>query len=198
MSERLFGNDVLFLQRLLSCCGLYPHKLDGDWGPKTDAAVSAFDQQCAAIANNLGTFDARSERNIRSLQVKAQTLCRQSLKKLRGQGLDARVISGTRTYAEQAALYRQGRSEPGPIVTNATAGRSWHNFGMAWDIGLFDNGGRYVTAVGPYNSAAKHAMLPGIEWGGNWKKFKDPPHYQVPETHPTVKAMREHFERGGR
>lgn len=197
MSERLFGNDVLFLQRLLSCCGLYPHKLDGDWGPKTDASARAFDQQCAAIAGNLGTFDARSERNIRSLQVKAQTLCRQSLKKLHAQGLDARVISGTRTYAEQTALYRQGRSEPGKIVTNAKAGQSWHNFGMAWDIGLFDNG-RYVTAVGPYNGAAKHAILPGIQWGGHWTKFNDPPHYQVTEGHPTVSAMRMHFEAGGR
>lgn len=197
MSERLFGNDVLFLQRLLSCCGLYPHRLDGDWGPKTDAAASAFDQQCAAIASNLGSFDARSERNIRSLQVKAQTLCRQSLKKLHAHGLDARVISGTRTYAEQTALYRQGRSLPGKIVTNAKAGQSWHNFGMAWDIGLFDNG-RYVTAVGPYNSAAPHSILPGIEWGGNWKNFKDPPHYQVTEDHPTVSAMRMHFEAGGR
>jgi hypothetical protein len=49
-----------------------------------------------------------------------------------------------------------------------------------------------------FNGAARHAMLPGIDWGGNWTKFKDPPHYQVTQNRPTVRAMREHFERGGR
>jgi hypothetical protein len=41
---------------------------------------------------------------------------------------------GTRTFAEQAKLYFQGRTTPGPIVTNAPAGSSLHNFGCAVDV----------------------------------------------------------------
>jgi peptidoglycan L-alanyl-D-glutamate endopeptidase CwlK len=198
MSGQLFGNDVLFLQRLLSCCGLYKNKLDGDFGPKTNEAEQAFFAQCAAIADAEGRFDDRSERNIRSLQTNVQPLCRRSLHQLRAAGLDARVISGTRTYAEQAALFRQGRfGNPGPVVTKARAGQSWHNFGMAWDIGLFDSG-QYLQKSGPYNAASAHAMVPGVEWGGNWISFKDPPHYQVPGNHSTISGVRDFFERGGR
>src|SRR5690349_10496130 len=109
MSSPLLREDVLYFQRFLSCCGLYAGKLDGKWGPITNAAEQAFDQQCLIIAQQTTTFDDRSERNIRSLQTQVQEFCRKSLKKIRALGLDARVISGTRTYAEQTALYRQGR-----------------------------------------------------------------------------------------
>ncbi|MEO8506247.1 MAG: hypothetical protein ABI593_01300 [Betaproteobacteria bacterium] len=38
----------------------------------------------------------------------------------------------------QDAPYRQGRlGNPGPRVTNARDGQSNHNFGIAWDIGIF-------------------------------------------------------------
>lgn len=198
MSGRLFANDILFEQRLLSCCGFYQDILDGDWGPRTDAAETAFHARCNSIAQAEGQFDDRSERNIRALQTDVQALCRRSLKRLLAAGFDARVISGTRTYAEQNALFRQGRfGNPGLVVTKARGGQSWHNFGMAWDIGLFQ-GGQYLTTAGKYNAAAPHAKLPGIEWGGDWTSFKDPPHYQVPGGQSSIVGVRDHFERGGR
>jgi peptidoglycan LD-endopeptidase CwlK len=198
MSGRLFDNDVLFLQRLLSCCGLYRDTIDGDWGPNTDAAEREFQNQCETIASQDGKFDPRSERNIRTLHIEVQKLCRESLRLVRAAGHDARVISGTRTYAEQNALFRQGRfGNAGSKVTNARGGQSWHNFGMAWDIGLFE-GGQYVTRTGPYNAIAPIAKITGIEWGGDWRSFQDPPHYQVPGEHRAISAVRDHFERGGR
>lgn len=199
MSSPLNRDDVLFWQRLLSCCGLYAGKLDGKWGPVTNAAEQAFDQQCQAIASEVATFDQRTERNIRTLQTPVQKLCRQSLKRIRDSGLDARVISGTRTYAEQDALYRQGRwGNPGQVVTNAKAGSSWHNFGRAWDVGIFRSDGSYITDGPEYGRAAKHGLIPGVEWGGNWKSFKDRPHYQVTGGLAGLSAMRNEFERGGR
>ncbi|WP_310466966.1 M15 family metallopeptidase [Sphingomonas sp.] len=198
MSNRLFPTDILFEQRLLSCCGLYRNRLDGEWGPRTDAAERAFIAECDALAQAEGRFDDRSERNIRTLQTAAQKLCRRSLKRLITAGFDARVISGTRTYAEQTAIYRQGRfGNPGPIVSRAKAGSSWHNFGLAWDIGLFDNG-RYLTSGNQYRAASAHAKLDGIEWGGDWRSFKDEPHYQVPGAHTTIASVRQFFEAGGR
>jgi peptidoglycan LD-endopeptidase CwlK len=163
MSARLFKDDVLFFQRFLSCCGFYGGLLDGDFGPQTGAAEVAFDQRCQAIAGSEGQFDPRSETNIRSLRTDAQVLARRSLKKLRDAGKDARIISGTRTYAEQNALFRQGRfGNAGPIVTKARGGQSWHNFGLAWDIGLFE-GGAYVTRDQPYRAAAPVAKIAGLE-----------------------------------
>ena len=45
-----------------------------------------------------------------------------------------RVTQGLRTYAEQNALYDEGRTTPGRIVTEAKGGYSMHNFGLAVDV----------------------------------------------------------------
>jgi len=45
------------------------------------------------------------------------------------QGIAARVTAGLRSWAEQNALYAQGRTAPGSIVTYAQGGQSWHNYG---------------------------------------------------------------------
>ena len=198
MSNRLFANDVLFLQRLLSCCGLYTDTLDGDYGKHTGDAEAAFDAKCQAIAQSEGAFDARTEGNIRSLQLVAQPLARRSLRALKQAGLDARIISGTRDYEEQNALFRQGRfGNPGKKVTNARGGQSWHNFGLAWDIGLFANGD-YVTSEAKYRQAATHGKVAGLEWGGDWRTFPDVPHYQVGAAGRTISGARAVFESGGR
>ena len=49
-------------------------------------------------------------------------------------GLDILVTCTLRTQAEQQALYAQGRTAPGHIVTNAQAGQSAHNYGLALDF----------------------------------------------------------------
>ena len=58
----MFGNDFLFLQRLLKSLGYYKGKLDGDIGPLTDAALDEFEMQTEKIANTFGRFDPRTER----------------------------------------------------------------------------------------------------------------------------------------
>lgn len=198
MSAQLFPDDILFLQRFLSCCGFYAGALDGLYGAKTAAAEAAFDAEGDRIAAAVGSFDKRSETNIRSLQTRAQALARRSLKALAAAGHEARIISGTRTYAQQNALFRQGRfGNPPPIVTNARGGQSWHNFGLAWDIGLFE-GGKYLTDGGPYAAAAPAAKIAGLEWGGNWTSFQDMPHYQLATGGQSVSAARATFEAGAR
>jgi peptidoglycan L-alanyl-D-glutamate endopeptidase CwlK len=198
MSGGLSPDYILFRQRLLSCSGVYTYQLDGLWGQHTDEADAAFNVRCGEIARSDGEFDPRSERNIRSLRLDAQPFARRSLAAVRAAGLDARVISGTRTYPEQAALFRQGRNgNPGPRVTNARAGESWHNFGLAWDIGIF-RGGDYLTDGPQYDEAAKYGRIAGVEWGGDWKSFKDKPHYQTPFGAGKIADARSIFERGNR
>jgi peptidoglycan L-alanyl-D-glutamate endopeptidase CwlK len=196
LSTRLFESDVQFFQRLLSSAGFYAGKIDGVWGGKTDAAAALWDTRFAEIRSAFMEMDGRSESCIRTLLPEAQVLARKLLGRLRSSGLDARILSGTRTYSEQSELFRRGRSgNPGPRVTNARAGQSNHNFGIAWDIGLFE-GGRYLQESPSYDWAGKlSAAVEEIEWGGSWKSFPDRPHYQVSTGLP-ISEIRRRFEEG--
>jgi peptidoglycan LD-endopeptidase CwlK len=195
MSDRLFGDDVIFQQRFLKSAQLYTGGIDGIWGPLTDAAYDAFFAQADQIAAELGRFDPRTERNLASLQLPTQRAARRFMGAVLARDIDARVISGTRSYDEQNALFRRGRfGDPGPRVTNARGGQSRHNFGIAWDIGIFE-GGAYVTAAAPYDRAAEVGLLEGIEWGGNWTSFPDRPHYQLALPSSTAE-IRSRFEAG--
>src|SRR5688572_8244426 len=86
----------------------------------------------AAAARADLTFDERSERNLKTLLPPVQALARLFLRTvqpaMQRKGVVVRIISGTRTYAEQDALYAKGRTRPGPKVTNAQGGFSNHNF----------------------------------------------------------------------
>lgn len=189
MSARLFQDEVLFTQRLLRAQGLYLGAvLDGEWGPKTEAAYEIFLERSERVACMLGKFDERSERNIRTLLVPVQETARRFLRGVRDAGFDVRIISGTRTYGEQTALYRIGRTKggKGSIVTNARAGQSNHNFGLSWDIGVWtpehgyvgDKAGEPVALYRQVATKAKTLGLAELEWGGDWQRFKDLPHYQ--------------------
>lgn len=108
------------------------------------------------------------------------------------------VTSGFRSFAQQWELYEQGRSRPGQIVTNARAGDSAHNFGLAADLCLDDD--RAKPGLQPNWSPEKYEVLGplcakyGLEWGGNWK-FRDAPHVQIPGfvTAAQLKPLREDF-----
>lgn len=97
-----------------------------------------------------------------------------------------RITQGLRTFAEQDALYQQGRTKPGKKVTNAKAGQSIHNYGFAVDICLIINGkiASWDTTkdwdndqVADWYECVKIFAKHGWEWGGNWKTFKDLPHF---------------------
>ena len=125
-----------------------------------------------------GCFDERTERNISTLLPEAQKAARQWFKLARNeaanQGYEVKIICGTRTYAEQNDLYRQR-----PKVTNARGGQSWHNFGLAWDFGIFQDR-NYLPNHPLYTTLGKlYAKIDGLEWGGTWKSFTDPPHLQL-------------------
>lgn len=97
-----------------------------------------------------------------------------------------------RTFAEQDALFAQGRSKPGKVVTNAKGGQSYHNYGLAIDIVLIldkDKNGTFETASwdlkSDFDGDKKADWMEvvqvfkryGFEWGGDWK-FLDMPHFQ--------------------
>ncbi|WP_081671763.1 M15 family metallopeptidase [Paenibacillus antibioticophila] len=96
-------------------------------------------------------------------------------------GVPILITQGLRTIAEQDALYAQGRTKPGQIVTNAKGGYSNHNFGVAIDFALLLPDGKNVRwTVGPaWMKVVEIAKSLGFEWGGDWKSFKDYPHFEM-------------------
>lgn len=144
-------------------------------------------------------IDARSAKNLATLLLKVQPVfanCLLALKKhYQEKGIDVRIICGTRTYAEQDALYAQGRTKPGQIVTKAKGGQSNHNFGVAVDVGLFSADGKYIGTSPLYKEIGPIVdQFPELEWGGNWK-FVDEPHIQY-RTGLTIAEMRERVAAG--
>jgi peptidoglycan L-alanyl-D-glutamate endopeptidase CwlK len=92
--------------------------------------------------------------------------------------IDIKIISGLRTYAEQDALFAKGRTAPGPKVTNAKGGESNHNFGIAFDVGVFD-GKNYLPSSPAYDVVGAIGVEIGLEWGGHWTSLVDKPHFQL-------------------
>jgi peptidoglycan L-alanyl-D-glutamate endopeptidase CwlK len=196
----MFGDDSLFLQRFLKSLGYYEGELDGDCGPLTNAALRLFEQETETIANRCGRFDQRSENSILTLHPKAQELARQFLQAAAGSqelatpGVVVKIISGTRTYQEQSDLFAQGRTKPGNIVTKADAGQSNHNFGIAWDVGLF-RGNEYLSESPLYDVVGAIGRQLGLEWGGDWASFVDKPHFQL-KAERSLAQIRGSFEQG--
>ncbi len=122
--------------------------------------------------------DARSEKVIATLQPEVRPYARALILKAASMGITIKAISGLRTYDEQNALYAQGRTKSGRVVTNARGGFSNHNFGIAFDIGVFD-GSKYIPESSRYKAVGAMGVGLGLEWGGNWTSIKDEPHFQL-------------------
>lgn len=98
-----------------------------------------------------------------------------------------RISQGLRTFEEQNELYAQGRTKAGKKVTDAKGGQSIHNYGLAVDIVLIIDGktASWDTAkdwdndgVADWYECVKIFARYGWDWGGNWKTFKDLPHFE--------------------
>jgi len=82
-----------------------------------------------------------------------------------------------RTKAEQEALYAQGRSKPGPIVTWTL--KSKHIDGEAFDIVLLKNGKLNWDISDPaWKKAGEIGCKLGLRWGGNFPRTRDFPHFE--------------------
>ena len=109
-----------------------------------------------------------------------------------------RITQGLRTFKEQDDLFALGRTRVNPQgktakkplgnrVTQAKGGQSVHNYGFAVDICLIIDGktASWDTAkdwdndtVADWYECVKIFAKFGWEWGGNWKNFKDFPHFE--------------------
>ena len=119
-------------------------------------------------------------------------------------GIKIKIGECLRTVAEQNALYAKGRNGvPGPIVTKAkgTDYRSMHQWGVAFDFFLdmdVDKDGKksddaFNNATKLFNKVGAIGKKIGLEWGGDWKRIKDLPHFQLPDWGSTATQLKKKY-----
>lgn len=87
--------------------------------------------------------------------------------------IDVLIYCTMRSNAEQDALYAQGRTTPGHIVTNAKAGQSSHNPGKDGKARAFDAvplmcGKPQWNDAATYLKMGEIAESVGLKWAGRW------------------------------
>lgn len=117
-------------------------------------------------------------KDITYLLPKVQTMANEFLAKCKEQGYDVIVTSTYRTNEEQDALYAQGRTTAGNIVTKAKGGQSMHNYKVALDFCPMKNGRADWEDLDLFKVIGNIGKQCGFEWGGDWTQFVDMPHLQ--------------------
>lgn len=95
--------------------------------------------------------------------------------------VDFTVLEGLRTPERQKTLMESGASQTlnsRHITGHAVDLGAWVGDEVRWDWPL------YHKIAASMKEASKQVNVP-IEWGGDWRNFKDGPHFQLPrKTHP--------------
>lgn len=151
-------------------------------------------------------MDPISEQRLAEVAPALARIARQLAADLAAGGVYVRVVQGLRSWTQQDALYAQGRTAPGAVVTNVRGGYSYHNFGMAVDLvpSEFAPGQPYAPDWNPQHSAWKTMEMAGqaagLTSGAAWRSFPDAPHFQLtgsfPEDGPSDE-VRQLFKDGG-
>ncbi len=135
-----------------------------------------------------------SSRLLTDLDPKVQAIAQAALDECAAAGIDVLVTCTYRTPAEQDALYAQGRTAKGPIVTNARAGQSFHQWRVAIDRYVVVNGKIDWSGTAPeWKTMGDIFKKHGFELGAEWVHFKELPHVQYTGGHPLS-----YFQSGGK
>jgi peptidoglycan L-alanyl-D-glutamate endopeptidase CwlK len=120
-----------------------------------------------------------NSRSLDDLNPKVKTLCEQFIASCDAVGIDVIITSTYRDLESQAALYAQGRTTKGNIVTNAKAGQSFHNYRVAFDFVPVVGGKCIWNDIGLFTKCGRIGESLGLEWAGSWAgKFKEYAHCQ--------------------
>lgn len=147
------------------------------------------------------------EEKIVQLHKDLQPKLRQHLSRCQSKGVSVALTSGWRSPQEQWAIYARGReqrtaqgfvvtpSDPdyftlkggtwvvvdhSKVVTNATPEHAPHCRGAAYDLCPVVNERAAWDRLDLFQMIADCATGLGLTWGGSWPKFKDMPHFELP------------------
>lgn len=126
-------------------------------------------------------FSKRSLDNLKNVDSRLVDICNELIKRI-----DFTVIEGYRTLERQQELYKQGFSQ-----IDGISKKGKHNYSpsLAIDIIPYKKGHNPFDGSKEseemFNSLAKEFKKTANElgykiiWGGDWKSFKDLPHFQL-------------------
>jgi peptidoglycan LD-endopeptidase CwlK len=156
-----------------------------------------------------------SENRLSKVHPELARRVRALVSRLSQAGLRVEVVQGLRTWDEQAALFAQGREtltvvnslrrkaglaplsadENRRRVTDARAGQSNHNYGLACDLCPFKgNVPDWNAPAAVWKQIGAAAKAAGLKWGGDWQR-PDRPHVELPGlTLPECRAL---YVKGG-
>lgn len=171
------------LQASLAARGYYRGRADGIWGPMTQAAVieaaksgvmvlREAQANPAPAADPAFAWDARSEKNLAGVHpdlVRVVTRARHL------SAVPFIVTEGLRSAERQKQLVRAGASQTmnsRHLTGHAIDVAAMVGGKISWDWPLYD---RIAVAM---KQAAEAAGVP-IIWGGDWRTFKDGPHFEL-------------------
>lgn len=131
-----------------------------------------------------------ASRDINDLDQRLQVIAHNFLAHCRNAGLNVFLDCTYRSASEQDALYAQGRTAPGPIVTHAKGGESAHNYekngapaARAFDIAIYDEDGVILDWNAQdmnWRMAHEIGRNLGLVLGADWPApLTDDPHFEM-------------------
>lgn len=142
-------------------------------------------------------------RDIKQLHPKLQNKINELLSLCAKNGITIGISECLRTKEEQDALYAQGRTKPGSIITNCKGSTysSMHQWGVAFDFYLkmdVDGDGSisddaFNNSTKLFNKVGELGKSIGLEWGGSWKSICDMPHFQLPDWGSTASVLKSKY-----
>jgi len=120
-----------------------------------------------------------NSRSLSDLNPKVAAMCSEFINQCKAKNIDVIITSTYRDTESQNALYAQGRTTAGKIVTNAKGGQSFHNWKVAFDFCPIVNGKCQWADTDLFTQCGHIAEGIGLEWAGRWSgKFKELAHCQ--------------------
>jgi peptidoglycan L-alanyl-D-glutamate endopeptidase CwlK len=137
-----------------------------------------------------------SSRLLSELHPAVRAKCEAHMAACKDAGIDLLVTCTYRDKEAQNILYAQGRTSPGAKVTNAKGGQSFHNYRLAYDVVPMLHGKPVWKTTGEegklWQQVGGLGVAQGLEWAGNWTRFREYPHFQYTAGHPLS-----YFQKGG-
>jgi len=170
--------------------------------PANDSEIEFTEEEVKKTKNLKLKEDAVSIKRIDKLHPTIRKEVKAIYNEILKRNVAIRFTDTLRTFPEQTALYSKGRTKSGKIVTNAKAGESYHNYGLALDFCLLLNGGKQVSwdrnkdtdddNKKDWNEVVAVFKHYGWQWGGDWTNFKDYPHFQKTFNLSTAELLKKH------
>lgn len=128
-----------------------------------------------------------SSRDLNHLRPDVKEKAEKFLSIAKNMGIDVLVTCTYRSNEEQKVLYAIGRTSPGRKVTNALPGESKHNnmeggapASLAFDVVPLVMGKPMWDASNPvWKVLGGIGKSVGLNWAGDWKRFREYPHFEV-------------------